>query len=48
VAGRTHRRFPHRKDRPQGGGYSAFGAKEGGEDDVKDNPSSPRFTPDRV
>src|SRR5207244_12016223 len=35
VAGSTHRRFPYREDRPQGGGYSAFGAKEGGEDDVK-------------
>jgi hypothetical protein len=28
--------------------HSVFGAKEGGEDDVKYNPSSPRFTHYRV
>jgi len=48
VAGRNHRCFPHREDRPQGGGYSAFGAKEGGEDVTGNNAASPRFTPDRV
>jgi hypothetical protein len=48
VAGRNHHLFPDREYRPQGGGYSAFGAKEGGEDDVKYNPSSPRFTHYRV
>jgi hypothetical protein len=29
--------------RPQGGGYSAFGAKEGGEDVTRNNAASPRF-----
>jgi len=43
VAGRTHRRFPHREDRPQGGGYSAFAAKEGGEDVIGSNAASPRL-----
>jgi len=43
VAGRTHRSFPHREDRPQGGGYSAFGAKKDGEDVIRTMSASPRL-----